>query len=362
MERYHNFSPGPATLPESVVRELQQALYSFGPTHQGIAEMSHRGATFEAVMDSARQQVKSLLGLGDGHEVLFLHGGARTQFFQIPLNFLRGGRATYLDTGVWSDQAIIEARRYGEVDVPWSSKAQGYTSVPEAGAWGELPEGTRYLHYTSNNTVSGTEFSYVPDAGDAMLVCDASSDILSRPLDGTAFDLLYAGAQKNLGIAGTTLVVVSRRMLERADASADVPLMMRYGVHAAKGSMLNTPATFAIFAVERMLHWIGEQGGLQALAERNAAQADRLYGAIDGSSLFRAKVAPSSRSLMNVTFTTDDPDLDTRFVDEAEAAGLVGLKGHSLAGGMRASIYNAQTDAAVDALVGFMGEFESKHR
>lgn len=354
MARVHNFSAGPGVLPEPVVRQAQESLWELEGCGQGLMETSHRSKAFTAVIDRARDRLHRLLKLDDEQEVLFLHGGARTQFFMIPQNLLRGGHATYLDTGTWAAQAAEEARRFGDVSVPWSSQAEGWRNVPRPGDWGPLPEGTRYLHYTSNNTVAGTEFDYVPDAGNSWLVCDASSNILSRPLDGSRFDLMYAGAQKNLGPSGVTVVVIRKSLLERCDA--DLPKMCRYGLHAQKRSLYNTPTTFAIYVVERVAAWIEEHGGVEAVDARNERQATKLYDVID-SGFWQGLAARDSRSRMNVTFTTGNADMDTRFVAEATAAGMVGLKGHRSVGGLRASIYNAQTDDAVDALVGFMNHF-----
>jgi phosphoserine aminotransferase len=359
MSRLHNFSGGPAVLPESVIRETQDALWELEGCGSGLMETSHRGKAFEKVMDRVTGRLRRLLRLSEDQEVLLLHGGARTQFFQVPMNLLRGARATYLDTGMWAYEAAEEARRYGTVDVAFSSRAEGYDRVPRPGEWGELPEGTRYLHYTSNNTVAGTEYDYVPDAGEAWLVSDMSSNLLSRPMDGSKFDLIYAGAQKNLGPAGVTLVVIRKELIERSDK--DLPKMCRYGVHAAQGSMYNTPATFAIYVVERVCAWIEEQGGVEAIDAHNQLQADRLYAVIDGTDFWKGRAKKDSRSRMNVTFSTGDAALDTRFSSEATAAGLLGLKGHRSVGGMRASLYNAQTDAAVDALIDFMKQFEATH-
>lgn len=361
MSRLHNFSAGPGVLPEVVVRETQDALWELEGSGCGLLESSHRGAAFDAVFQRAKARVRRLLRLADDQHVLFMHGGARSQFHQIPMALLQGGRATYLDTGTWAAGAIEEARRFGTVDVPFSSADTGWDRVPAQGEWGPLPEGTRYLHYTSNNTVAGGEFSYIPEVPDGTwLVCDASSDILSRPLDGARFDLLYAGAQKNLGPAGTTLVVIRDALVQAA--SRDLPKMLRYDVHVAKDSMYNTPTTGAIYVIERVLRWLEEDmGGVEGIGARNEAQAARVYAAIDASDLFRGRVRPDSRSWMSVTFTTGDAALDKRFAAQADAAGLIGLKGHRSVGGLRASLYNAQTDAAVDALVGFMQAFEAEH-
>jgi phosphoserine aminotransferase len=360
MARQHNFNAGPGVLPEEVLREAQRDIWELGASGMGILEMSHRGGPFDPVIASARDRLRRLLRLSDDQEVLFLHGGARTQFFMIPMNLLRGGRATYLETGVWAEQAAEEARRFGVVDVPFSSRETAYDRVPRPGAWGPLPEGTRYLYYTSNNTVAGTEYPYVPEVdGDAWLVCDASSNFLSQPIDGSAFDILYAGAQKNVGPAGTTIVILKRHLLERCDA--DLPMMLRYGVHVKEGSLYNTPSVFGIYMIERVAAWIEREGGLEAIGARNAAKAARVYAAIDASGLLRGRVEPWSRSRMNVAFTTGDADLDKRFVAEADAAGLFGLKGHKLMGGLRASLYNALPDASVDALISFIASFTARY-
>jgi len=359
MSRIHNFSAGPAVLPESVLARAREDLLDHGGTGIGIAECSHRSPQFEEVIASARARLGRLLALDDDQEVLFLQGGARTQFWMWPANMLRGGRATYLDTGKWAEGAAADARRYGEVDVPWSSKSDGWSHVPEPGAWGELPEGTVYLHYTSNNTVAGCQFSYVPDAGAALLVCDMSSDICSTPIDGSRFDFIYAGAQKNLGPSGVTVCIVRKSLLDRMNP--DLPDMVRYPVQVKKESMLNTPCTFGIYVIEQVTRWVEEErGGIEGVASFNRAKAAQLYGLIDRSELYRAKVREGSRSLMNVTFTTGDADLDTRFWKAAAEQGLSGLKGHRSVGGLRASLYNAQTQAAVDALCDFMSHFENQ--
>lgn len=356
MARIHNFSAGPAVLPVSVLEQASRDLIEYGTSGLGIAECSHRSKMFDDIVLSCQERIARLMKLDDDQVVLFLQGGARTQFSMWPANLLNGGRATYLDTGIWAEGAVKEAARYGTVDVPWSSKPTGWDHVPEPGAWGELPEGTVYLHYTSNNTVAGSEFYYVPDAGGALLACDMSSDILSRPIDGSQFDFIYAGAQKNLGPSGVTVVILRKSLVERMNT--DLPEMSRYDLQIAKNSMLNTPCTFGIYVVDRVTAWVEEQG-LDAVAARNEAQADKLYERIESSPLFRAKVREGSRSRMNVTFTTGDADRDLDFVKQATDAGLSGLKGHRSVGGLRASLYNAQTDAAVDALCDFMTRYQA---
>ncbi|MEZ4321229.1 MAG: 3-phosphoserine/phosphohydroxythreonine transaminase [Myxococcota bacterium] len=356
--RIHNFSAGPGVLPETVLREAQEALWNLNGSGIGILECSHRSALFEAVIESARNRLRRLLKLSDDQEVLFLHGGARTQFFMLPQNLLRGGRATYLDTGTWAAGAIDEAERFGTIDVPFSSRETGYDHVPAPGSLPAAPDGTLYLHYTSNNTVAGTEFHHVPDVG-VPLVCDMSSNILSRPVEGSRYHFIYAGAQKNMGPAGVTLAILKREWLERFDT--DLPAMLRYGLHVKKQSMYNTPPTFPIFVVERVTAWLEANGGIEAMEARNIAQANRIYAAIDASDLFRGKTQVESRSRMNITFTTGDAALDLSFAKSASQHGLSGLKGHSSVGGLRASVYNAQTDEAVDALVAFLKEFEANH-
>lgn len=358
MSRIHNFSAGPGVLPEKVLEDTRESVWNHGGSGLGILECSHRTPLFEDVIESAKARLRRMLQLGDDQHILFLHGGARTQFFMLPMNLLRGGRATYLDTGTWSHGAIHQAQRFGSVDVPFSSRDTSYDRVPAQADLQAVPEGSVYLHYTSNNTVAGTGYDYIPDVG-CPLAVDMSSDILSRPIDGSKFHFIYAGAQKNMGPAGVTFAVIKDEWLERCDP--DLPEMLRYGIHQSKNSMYNTPCTFGIFVMERVSAWLEEMGGPEAMDRRNQAQADALYGQIDGTDFWQGKAALGSRSRMNVTFTTGDADLDTRFHQEAAAAGLSGLKGHRSVGGLRASIYNAQTDEAVQALVAFMADFEAKN-
>lgn len=356
MSRIHNFSAGPAVLPESVLQRAQAALWDYQGTGIGVMEMSHRTKVYEATVDSARARLKRLLHVGDDYEVLFLQGGASTQFFMLPANLLRGGRAAYLETGHWAEKAIKEAQRYGTVDVPFTSRETNFDRVPRPGAWGELAAGTAYLHYTSNNTIFGTEYDYIPSAAGVPVICDASSDILSRDLDGNAFDLIYAGAQKNLGPSGVTVVVIRKSMFERFEKN--LPTMLRYGVHAENGSMYNTPNTWGIYIIDEVCAWIENQGGMPAVEANNRRRAEQVYAAVDESGgKWRGTCQVDSRSWMNLTFTSGDDATDTRFVKEADKLGLSGLKGHRAVGGLRASLYNAQTDAAVDALVAFMAEF-----
>lgn len=360
MARIHNFSAGPGVLPESVLKQAQADLWDVAGSGIGVVEHSHRGKVFDAIVISARDRLRRLLQLDEDQEVLFLHGGARSQFYQWPMNALRGGRAAYLDTGHWAHLALEDAKRYGTVDVPFSSKESGYDRVPGPDERFALHPDTLYLHYTSNNTIYGTEFHHVPDPGRAWLVCDASSDFLSRPLDGKRFAFLYAGAQKNVGPSGVTIAIVRKSILDRFDK--DLPAMLRYAKQVEKESMLNTPCTFAIYMVDQVCKWLEEDvGGLAEMERRNVAQADELYAEIDRTGFWRSHVRPDSRSRMNVVFTTGDAERDAAFLKLAAQHQLSGLKGHRELGGLRASLYNALPDAAVHALVGVMREFERTH-
>ncbi|MEQ1566414.1 MAG: 3-phosphoserine/phosphohydroxythreonine transaminase [Myxococcota bacterium] len=359
MARIHNFSAGPGVLPESVLHQAQNDLWDVNGSGIGVVEHSHRGKVFDAIHQSAKARVRALLGLADDQEILFLQGGARAQFYMLPMNLLRGGRAVYLDTGHWAHVAIEDAKRYGTIDTGFSSQTSGYDRVPDPGEWAPVPEGTVYFHYTSNNTIYGTEFSYVPEIEGTSLVCDMSSNFLSRPVDGSKFDFIYAGAQKNVGPSGVTVVVVRRSLLDQMDKN--LPAMLRYAKQVEKDSMLNTPCTFGIYMIDQVCKWLEQEvGGLEAMERRNAAQADRLYAEIDRTGFWKSHVRPSSRSRMNVVFTSGDADRDAAFVKGSTEAGMSGLKGHREVGGLRASLYNAQTDAAVDALIGFMREFERR--
>lgn len=359
MARIHNFSAGPGVLPEAVLHEAQHDLLDVNGSGIGVTEHSHRGKVFDAIHQTAKARVRRLLRLTDDQEVLFLQGGARSQFYMWPMNVLRGGRATYLDTGHWAHLALEDAKRYGHVDVPFSSKDQGYNRVPRPGEWGELQPGTVYFHYTSNNTIYGTEFHYMPEVKGTLLVCDMSSNFLSRPVDGSKFDFIYAGAQKNVGPSGVTIVVIRRSVLDGLETN--LPAMLRYSKQVEKDSMLNTPCTFGIYMIERICRWLEEDvGGLEAMERRNVAQADRIYAEIDRTGFWRSPVQKDSRSRMNVVFTSGDAEKDTAFVKGAGERAMSGLKGHREVGGLRASLYNAQTDAAVDALVEYMREFEAQ--
>jgi phosphoserine aminotransferase len=352
--RIYNFSSGPAVLPEPVLRRAQEALWDLDGTGIGILEHSHRGPAFEAVLARTEALARRIAGVPDSHAILFLQGGATQQFFMVPMSFLGGGGADYCDTGAWSQKAIKEAGRYGEVHVACSSKADGFTHVPATRTWSASP---RYVHYTSNETIHGTEWSAPPDVPPGVpLVCDMSSDIFSRPFEVARHALIYAGAQKNLGPSGVTMVIVDKAFAERG--ARDLPAMLQYRTFIAERSMINTPPTFGIYVIGEVLAWLEAQGGLAGIAEKNAAKAKVVYDHLDRSPVFRAFARPGSRSTMNVTFTTGDAARDARFVAACERAGLDGLAGHRSVGGLRASMYNAFPIEGAHALVEAMRAFE----
>lgn len=352
-ERQHNFSAGPAALPLEVIEEVEAELPVYDETGASVMEISHRSDAYEEIYHSARERLRDLLGMGDEWNVLFVQGGASMQFHQVPLNFLREDEtADYLNTGRWSVKAMREARPVGTVNEAASSEEAGFSYIPDPKTW-QLSSDARYLHFTSNNTVNGTQFHFTPQS-EAPLVADASSDFLSRPIDLDEYGLVYAGAQKNIGPAGVTVVLVRDDFL--AQRKDDLPTMLDYETHV--GRPFNTPPVFAVYVVEKVLAWLQDQGGVEAIAEKNRRKAGRLYEAIDSSDFYRGAAREDSRSLMNVTFRVRDEDLEDRFVTEAEEAGLLTLKGHRSVGGMRASIYNACPEEAVDTLIAFMEEFE----
>ena len=359
MTRVHNFSAGPAALPLAVLERAREELTDFAGTGMSVMELSHRGPAFRQVAERSESVLRQLLNVPDSYRVLFLQGGATLQFAMVPLNLATPeATADYVVTGSWGRKAVAEARRFCGVTVAADEAGSGYTRVPDRSEW-QLREDAAYLHYTPNETIGGVEFHHIPDAGAVPLVADMSSNILSRPLDIERFALIYAGAQKNIGPAGLTLVIVRDDLLEMA--RDDVPSMLRYAVHAEADSMSNTPPTFAWYMAGLVFDWLVEQGGLEAVGAANARKAETLYGAIDGSDFYANPVEPGSRSRMNIPFTLADPALDTAFLAEAEAAGLTNLKGHRSVGGMRASLYNAMPQAGVDTLVAFMQEFERTH-
>ncbi len=359
-KRPHNFNAGPAALPLDVLQQAQNDLLDFEASGMSILEMSHRGKVYDRVHHQAMADLKRILGLdGDSHEVLFMGGGASTQFSLVPMNLLSAdGHADYLVTGRWSEMALREARKVGQANELWTSAASGHDRVPGPGDYTVAPSAA-FLHYTSNNTVAGTQFPSVPDAGDVPLVCDMSSDLLSRPLPLERFGLIYAGAQKNLGPAGVTVVVIRRDLLARSPEKLGKTLS--YARLAEKASMLNTPPVFAIYLVGLVVRHFLDAGGLAVIDEANRAKAELLYDFLDASGgFYRGHAQPGSRSLMNVTFRLPSPELEQRLIEEATAHGLIGLKGHRSVGGLRASLYNAVPRSSVLALVEFLRDFQQR--
>jgi phosphoserine aminotransferase len=356
--RPYNFSPGPAVLPTEVLEQARDELLDWRQSGMSVMEVSHRGKAFMQAAAEAEADLRELLAVPRNYRVLFLQGGASGQFAVVPLNLTRPESVTdYINTGHWSKRAIAEARRYCAVNVAGDAGGE-YLRVPPQREL-RLSAEAAYVHYTPNETISGVEFQYVPATRSVPLIADMSSSILSRPIDVSKFGLIYAGAQKNIGPSGLTLVIVREDLIGRA--RNETPSVLNYKLAADEGSLLNTPPTFAWYVAGLVFKWLKKQGGVAAMAERNSAKARALYAAIDGSSLYRNRVAKDARSWMNVTFTLNKPDLDSSFLDQAATAGLANLKGHRVLGGMRASLYNAMPLAGVEALIGFMREFERKH-
>jgi len=358
MNPIYNFSAGPAVLPRPVLERAQAEMLDWQGTGLSVMEMSHRGADFRAIAAQAEADLRRLLAIPAHYKVLFLQGGAHSQFAMIPLNLLRGrSQADYVDTGDWSLKAIAEAQRFAKVNVVASSAASNYTTIPALDTW-QCSSQAAYLHYTSNETIRGVEFQHTPMVGEVPLVADMSSDILSRPIDIECFGLIYAGAQKNIGPAGLTLVIVREDLV--GAASPETPSMFNYHNYATTESMYNTPPTYAWYIAGLVFQWLLEQGGLQAMAAQNQRKAAKLYAAIDQSGLYHNPVDPAYRSWMNIPFTLADASLEQRFLAEAAQVGLLNLKGHRALGGMRASLYNAMPEAGVDALIELMQDFADK--
>ena len=359
MSRVFNFSAGPSILPEPVLVEAQSQLVDYKGSGMSIMEMSHRGKEYDAVQVEAAANLKRLMGLGDDFTILFQTGGASAQFALIPMNLLGEGQtADYINAGSWGSKAVKEAKGIGKVNVAADVSKEKPSRMPKASELKPTP-GASYLHITTNETIEGSQMKSIPEV-EAPLVADMSSDILSRPMDFNKFGLIYAGAQKNIGPAGVTLVAIRKDLLDRS--SEKIPNIFRYKAHAAEASMLNTPPCFSIYIVMLVTRWIDQQGGLAALAKVNADKAGVLYSAIDGSGgYYRGTAVKEDRSDMNVTFRLPSEELEEKFVKEASAVKLKGLKGHRSVGGIRASIYNAFPRAGVDALVSFMREFQQKN-
>lgn len=358
MEPVYNFSAGPAMLPKAVLQQARDEMLDWHGSGMSVMEMSHRGKEFMSIAEQAERDVRELLGIPSNYKVLFLQGGASSQFAMVPLNLLRGKtRADYINTGQWSAKAIEEARRYCTVNIAASSEDAHFTYVPPQQNW-RLDPGAAYVHYTSNETIGGVEFHWIPQC-EVPLVADMSSDILSRPLDVTRFGLIYAGAQKNIGPAGLTLVIVREDLLGMP--LPGTPTLFDYQVHAQNDSMYNTPPTYALYIAGLVFTWLKRQGGLIAMEKINNAKADLLYTFLDSTDFYHCPVAKTDRSRMNVPFTLKNPALDAAFLRQAEASGLLQLKGHRSVGGMRASIYNAMPVEGVAKLVSFMKAFASQY-
>lgn len=359
MARVFNFSAGPAALPEEVLKQAAQEMLDWHGSGQSVMEMSHRGKEYMSIHEQAEKDLRELLAIPGNYKVLFLQGGATLQFAMVPLNLLAGrGKADYIHTGEWAKKAIKEAKLFCEVNIAASSEDKNFTYAPGQDDW-KLSRDAAYVHYTANETIGGVEFHWVPETGDVPLVCDMSSNILSKPIDVSKYGLIYAGAQKNIGPAGLTIVIVREDLLGKA--APKTPLMLDYKTHADNDSMYNTPPTYAVYIAGLVFQWLKRNGGLAAMEKRNMEKAALLYDYLDRSQFFLSPVRAQDRSRMNVPFTLRNAELDEEFLKGAKARGLVQLKGHRSVGGMRASIYNAMPVEGVRALVDYMKEFEAKH-
>ncbi|MFO7604576.1 MAG: 3-phosphoserine/phosphohydroxythreonine transaminase [Gammaproteobacteria bacterium] len=359
MSRAFNFSAGPAMLPQSVLEQAQAEMLDWRGSGMSIMEMSHRGKEYMSVAEKAEADLRALLNISDDYAVLFLQGGASSQFAMVPMNLLRGkAKADYINTGAWSKKAIAEAKLFCEVNVAASSEDKKFTYVPAQETW-QLDKDAAYVHYTPNETIGGVEFHWLPDTGAVPLVADMSSTLLSRPLDVSKFGVIYAGAQKNIGPAGLTLAIVRKDLI--GQTLAGTPSMFDYKTHADNDSMANTPPTYSWYLAGLVFEWLQAQGGLEGMAKLNQRKAQKLYDAIDNSDFYANPVQKDCRSWMNVPFTLANADLDKTFLEEALKENLKTLKGHRSVGGMRASIYNAMPEAGVDTLVAFMQDFEKRY-
>ena len=359
MSRVYNFSAGPAVLPEAVLEKAASEMLDWQGSGMGVMEMSHRGKEFVSIAAEAEQDLRDLLSIPDNYKVLFLQGGATGQFSAIPMNLLRGGdRADYINTGSWSEKAIKEAKKYCQVNVAWGADEKTPMHIGPQSEW-QLDPKASYVHFTPNETISGVEFHWVPDTGDVPLVADMSSTILSRPIDVSKYGLIYAGAQKNIGPAGLTIVIVRDDLI--GDVLPQTPGVWDYKTQADADSMSNTPPTYGWYLAGLVFKWLKQQGGLEGMAEINRRKAEKLYAEIDGNPFYSNPVDPACRSWMNVPFVLADDKLNDAFLKEAEAAGLSTLKGHRSVGGMRASIYNAMPEAGVDRLIEFMQDFARRN-
>ena len=359
-KRIFNFGAGPAVLPEPVLEEAQRELLALPGVGMSVLEISHRSKVFDEIIQGAEADLRKLAAIPSNYHVLFLQGGASLQFSMVPMNLLTpGGSADYVVTGVWSKKAVKEAQKVGAVSIAATTEAENFTHIPDPSEWKLDPQAS-YVHITTNNTIYGTEFRGDPDVGPAPLVADASSDIFSRPLDVAKYALVYAGAQKNLGPSGVTLVLLREDLLARSPKN--LPAMLDYNTHVKDKSLYNTPPVFGIYILRLVVRWMLNEGGLEAIGRKNAEKAKLLYDAIDGSGgYYRPHARPESRSQMNVTFRLPSEELEKRFVSDATRGGLDGLKGHRSVGGIRASIYNAFPKKGVETLISFMKDFQSRN-
>jgi len=359
MTRKYNFSAGPSMLPLEVLKQAQTEILDWNGCGLSVMEMSHRGKEYQSIAIEAETNLRELMAIPDNYKVLFLQGGATCQFSAIPLNLLRGNdSADYVNTGAWSKKAIAEANRYCAVNMVSSTEDTNFTTIRPYESWDTNPNAA-YLHYTPNETIAGVEFPFIPDTDEIPLVADMSSNILSRPIDVSKFGMIYAGAQKNIGPAGLTIVIIREDLIGHAMDSC--PTMLNYEIHATYNSMYNTPPTYAWYLAGLVFKWLKEKGGLEAIGKINERKASKLYSAIDISEFYKNSVDKECRSIMNVPFTLANSELDATFLDEAAAHDLISLKGHKSVGGMRASIYNAMPEEGVDALIEMMSDFEMKY-
>ena len=359
MARVYNFSAGPSMLPEDVLKTAAEEMLEYGTTGQSVMEMSHRSKEYQAIFDEAEANLREIMNIPDNYKVLFLQGGASTQFAMIPLNLMnKNKKADFIITGQWANKAYKEAARYGEAHAVASSADKTYSYIPKTTAADFAPEAD-FVHICMNNTIYGTKYNELPDTGDVPLIADISSCILSEPIDVTKFGMLYAGAQKNVAPAGVTIVIIREDLI--GNAMDITPTMLNYATHAENGSMFNTPPCYTIYIAGLTFKWIKKMGGLEAIKEMNVKKAKVLYDFLDNSKLFKGTVVAEDRSLMNVPFVTGNDELDAKFLAESKASGFVNLKGHRSVGGMRASIYNAMPIEGVEKLVEFMKKFEEEN-
>lgn len=359
MKRVYNFSAGPSVLPEEVLKKAQEQLFNYESAGMSVMEMSHRSAVYQEIFDTTESDLRKLMSIPDNYKVLFLQGGASTQFAMIPMNLLVGSKkADYVNTGAWAKKAITEAKKFGEINVVASSEESTFNYIPKLDK-SEFTKDADYFYIVSNNTIYGTVFNELPDTGDIPIVADMSSNILSEIVDVSKYGIIFAGAQKNMGPAGVTVVIIREDLIGKADVS--VPTMMNYETHSKANSMFNTPPTYGIYVAGLVYRWLLEQGGIKAIEENNRKKAALIYDYLDNSKMFRGTVEKEDRSLMNIPFVSDSKEHDDAFIAGALNKNLVNLKGHRSVGGMRASIYNAMPIEGIEALVSYMKEFENKN-